>query len=114
MHATRDEVESEVGPLLDALTAQRSAEVADRALAGHTAGELGVAGVEPVRAMLAAGAVAELVIDRASAAGIGRWDRAALVRSAVLTDATITLPREHEDLLAAGGVAATLRYRPST
>jgi peptide chain release factor subunit 1 len=114
MHATRDEVEAEVGPLLDALTAQRATSIADRALAGHQAKALGVAGVEPVRAMLAAGAVAELVIDQASGTLVGRWDRAALVRSAVLTDATITFPRGHEGLLAGGGVAATLRYRPAT
>jgi peptide chain release factor subunit 1 len=114
MHATRDKVESEVGPLLDALAVHRSAAVADRALAGHTAAELGVVRVERVRAMLATGAVAELVIDQASGPLVGRWDRAALVRSAVLTDAAITFPREHEGLLAAGGVAATLRYRPPT
>jgi peptide chain release factor subunit 1 len=113
MHATRDQVEAEVGPVLDALAADRAARVADRALAGHQAGELGVAGVELVRGMLAAGAVDTLVIEQRVAAEMDRWDRAGLVRSAVLTDASIAMPREHEALRAAGGVAATLRFRPA-
>jgi peptide chain release factor subunit 1 len=113
MHATRDEVEAEVGPLLDALTADRASRVADRALAGHQSGELGVAGIERVRGMLAAGAVSELVVEQRAAAAMDRWDRAELVRSAVLTDASIAMPREHDALRAAEGVAATLRFRPA-
>jgi peptide chain release factor subunit 1 len=113
MRATRDEVEVEVGPLLDALAADRASRVADRALAGHQAGELGMAGVELVRGMLAAGAVSALVIEQRTAAEMDRWDRAGLVRSAVLTDASTTIPREHDALRAAGGVAATLRFRPA-
>ena len=112
MHATRDEVEAEVSPLIDALAWERAAATADRALAGHDAGQLGAAGVEPVRTMLAAGAVSTLVIDQASGGRLDRWDRAALVRSAVSTDATITFPRDHQQLLAAGGVGAILRFRP--
>ena len=112
MHATIDEVAAEVGPLLDAVAADRAADAAHRALAGHTAHELGIAGVEPTRRILAAGAVDTLVIDEAAARGLDRWVRADLVRAAVATDATIRFPRDHEGLRGAGGVGATLRYRP--
>jgi peptide chain release factor subunit 1 len=113
MHATRDAVEAEVGPLLDALAANRASEAADRALAGHKAVELGVAGIGGVRRMLTVGAVGTLVIEQRAALEMDRWDRAGLVRSAVLTDASITMPREHDGLRAAGGVAAILRFRPT-
>ncbi|MGH2428960.1 MAG: Vms1/Ankzf1 family peptidyl-tRNA hydrolase [Candidatus Limnocylindria bacterium] len=111
MRAGRDEIEAEVGPLLAALAERRAEDAADRSVAGHNAGELGVLGIAPVRAALASGAVAELVFEPSAAAGMDRWDRAALVRQAVLTDARVVAAHDHAELRRHDGVGATLRFR---
>jgi peptide chain release factor subunit 1 len=113
MHATRDEVEAEVAPLLAALGEQRGQEAADRAIAGWRAGELGAVGAEGVREMLDAGAVAELVLGP-EVSRMERWTRAALVRAALLTDARVWVVRAYDALAAYDGVGATLRFRPAT
>jgi stalled ribosome rescue protein Dom34 len=114
MHATADEVEAEVEPLLAALDEDRARQAADRALAGATAGELGLIGVRAVERALEAGAVAELVLDASRAQELDRWERARLVRGAILTDAGVVVVHDHGELSAGDGVAATLRFRPPT
>jgi peptide chain release factor subunit 1 len=111
MHTNRDGVEEAVLPLIRAAREERAADVAARAAAGHAAGELGALGIDAVRSMLEQGAVAELVID--ARAEIDRTERARLVRQAVLTDARVVVVDEHEELLSAGGIGSTLRYRPT-
>jgi peptide chain release factor subunit 1 len=110
--AGRDEVESEVAPLLAGLAADRSSQLADRAVAGARAGDLGAVGIEEVRTFLAAGAVAELVLDGDAMANADRWERARLVRAALLTDASVVVA-DHAGLRGRGGVGAVLRFRPS-
>ena len=112
MHATADEVEAEVEPLLAALDEDRARQAADRALAGVAAGELGLIGARPVERALEAGAVAELVLDASRVQGLDRWDRARLVRRAILTDARVVVVHDHAELSGGDGVAATLRFRP--
>jgi stalled ribosome rescue protein Dom34 len=85
---------------------QRSVE---RVIAGVRAGELGVAGVDPVAEALEAGQVHELVIDES--AGLDDGLRAELVRLAARTAADEVVVKDHQGLLALGGVGATLRYR---
>jgi peptide chain release factor subunit 1 len=112
MHVGRDAVEAAVLPRIRATREERAAEVAERALAGHRAGALGVLGIDPVRRMLEQGAVAELVID--TAADLDHELRAELVRQAILTDARVVIVHEHQALQSAGGIGATLRFRPTS
>lgn len=105
----RDEVHEEIAPILSALDAANSQAVADRAIAGHEAGDLGVVGIDPTMQALLAGQVDELVIDET--VPIDDELRASLVRQASVTDARVEVVREHEGLARNQGVAATLRYR---
>jgi peptide chain release factor subunit 1 len=111
LRAGRDEVEAEIRPLLEQVDRDASTSVADRAIAGVRAGELGVAGVEPTMQALEAGQVHELVL--LDGAEIDEDLRAELVRQAALTDARVEVVPEHEGLRRLGGVAATLRFRIS-
>ena len=109
MRSTADDVRDEVAPVLAALDAAEGQDVADRAIAGRRAGDLGVTGLDATMAALEAGQVDELVIDET--APIDGDLRAELVRQAALTDAHVEVVREHEVLLRFEGVGATLRYR---
>jgi hypothetical protein len=109
MRARRDEVRAELAPVLAAIEEADGMELADRALAGWLAGDLGVVGIEASMAALEWGQVDQLVIDEA--AGIDEDLRAELVRQAALTDAGVEVIRDHSGLAPHDGVAATLRFR---
>jgi peptide chain release factor subunit 1 len=109
MRSSRDDVAAAVAPILSAIEEAEGRDVADRAIAGWLAGDLGIAGMEATRGALELGQVHELVID--DAAGIPENQRAELVRQAALTDARVEIVREHPDLAQVEGVAATLRFK---
>jgi peptide chain release factor subunit 1 len=109
MRASSRQVADIMEPLLTAMRHADDAEAADRVVAGVRAGELGVAGIDPVAAALDRGQVHELVLD--SSAKLDEALRAELVRGATLTAAEVVLVDGHAGLLALGGVGATLRYR---
>lgn len=109
MRAGEREIHEEVAPLLSALEEAASQAVAERAIAGHRAGDLGVVGIDATMAALEAGQVDELVIDEA--AGMDDELREALVRQASLTHARVEVVRDHAPLRRHEGVGATLRYR---
>ena len=104
-----DAVREEVAPVLSALEEADGQEAADRAVAGHRAGALGVLGIDATMAALEAGQVDELVIDET--ADVDEELRAELIRQASLTDAHVEVVRDHEVLRGHEGVGATLRFR---
>ena len=103
------EVREEIVPILAALEEADGQEAADRAIAGWRAGALGTVGVVGTADALEAGQVDELIIDET--ADLDEELRAELIRQASLTDASVEIVREHQELLRHDGVAATLRYR---
>ena len=109
MRSSTDDVRDEIRPILSALEDAEGKDVADRAIAGRQAGDLGVTGIDATMAALEAGQVDELVIDET--ATIDEDFRAELIRQASLTDARVEVVREHAGLLRHEGVGATLRYR---
>ena len=109
MRARPDEVEAELAPILTALRESEATEAVERVIAGVRAGELGVAGVDPVAEALELGQVHELVIDES--AELDADLRAELVRLAARTAAEVVVVKDHPGLRALGGVGATLRYR---
>ncbi len=109
MRSSTEDVRVEVAPILSALEESDGQDVADRAIAGRAAGDLGVTGVDATMAALEAGQVDELVIDET--APIDEDLRAELIRQASLTDARVEVVREHQALLRFEGVGATLRFR---
>lgn len=109
MRSSVADVRAEVAPILSALEEAESQDVADRALAGRRAGDLGVTGVDATMAALEAGQVDQLVIDES--ASIDEDLRAELIRQASLTDASVEIVRDHVALARYEGVGATLRYR---
>jgi peptide chain release factor subunit 1 len=109
LHAGEDQVQAEVEPVLAALRAADEQDAADRAIAGWRAGDLGLVGIDRVNEALERGQVYELVIDEE--ADVDETLRAELVRQASLTGAEVVTVKGHPQLQAAGGVAATLRFR---
>ena len=109
MRSSADDVRDELAPILAAIEEAEGRDVADRAVAGARAGDLGVTGIDATMAALEAGQVDELVIDET--AGIDEDLRAELVRQASLTDARVEIVRDHEALRRREGVGATLRFR---
>jgi peptide chain release factor subunit 1 len=103
------EVREEVAPILAALEEAEGTDVADRAIAGARAGELGVTGIDATMAALEMGQVDELILDET--APIDHAIRAELVRQAALIAARVEVVRDHAGLRNSDGVAATLRYR---
>jgi peptide chain release factor subunit 1 len=110
MRTGADEVREEVAPILAALGEAEGTDVADRAIGGARAGDLGVTGIDATMTALEAGQVDELVLDEA--ASIDETIRAELVRQAALTAARVEVVHDHPGLRRFDGVAATLRYRP--
>jgi peptide chain release factor subunit 1 len=108
MRTSAVDVRAEVAPMLAALEEAEGMDVADRAIAGARAGELGVTGMDATMAALERGQVDELVIDET--AGLDEEIRAELVRQAALTDARVEVVRDHAGLRRHAGVGATLRY----
>ena len=109
MRSSPDEVREEIVPILAALEEAEATAVADRAIGGSRAGDLGVLGIDATMSALENGQVDELVIDET--APIDEDLRGELIRQAALTDARVEVVREHEGLLRFEGVGATLRYR---
>ncbi|MGH2417931.1 MAG: Vms1/Ankzf1 family peptidyl-tRNA hydrolase, partial [Candidatus Limnocylindria bacterium] len=109
MRSSVGDVRAEIAPILSALEAADGEDSADRAIAGHRAGDLGVAGIDATMAALEAGQVDQLVIDES--VSIDEDLRAELIRQASLTDASVEIVREHAGLGRFEGVGATLRYR---
>jgi Bacterial archaeo-eukaryotic release factor family 10 len=109
MRSSADEVREEIVPILAALEESDATAVADRAIAGSRAGDLGVVGIDATMAALENGQVDELVVDET--AQIDDDFRSELVRQASLTDARVEVVHEHDALLRFEGVGATLRYR---
>jgi peptide chain release factor subunit 1 len=109
MRATLEDVREEVAPILAALEEAEGQDVADRAVAGFRADDLGVVGIDRTMAALEAGQVDELVIDET--VGLDEDLRAELVRQASLTDARVEVVRDHAGLKRHEGVGATLRFR---
>ena len=109
IRASVDEVREEVAPILAALDEAESMAAADRAVAGHRSGGLGVAGLDATMQALEFGQVDELVLDET--ASLDEDLRTELVRQAALIDARVELVREHAQLLRFDGVGATLRFR---
>jgi stalled ribosome rescue protein Dom34 len=109
MRTRTDDVREEIRPILSALEEAEGQDVADRAIAGRRAGDLGVTGMDATMAALEAGQVDELVIDET--APIDEELRAELVRQASLTDARVEIVHDHAGLLRFEGVGATLRFR---
>jgi peptide chain release factor subunit 1 len=111
LRATTDEVHEAVAPILGALREHAARSVADRAVAGARAGDLGVVGMDATARALDLGQVDELVIDEA--APVDEELRAELVRQAAATDARVELVRDHDVLQRHDGIGATLRFRIS-
>jgi peptide chain release factor subunit 1 len=109
MRSSAQHVRDEVAPMLAALEEAEGTDVADRAIAGARAGDLGVTGIDATMAALEAGQVDELVLDET--APIDDLLRGELVRQAALTNARVEIVHEHRGLLRFEGVGATLRYR---
>lgn len=109
MRATRGEVHEEVAPILSAIEEADGADVADRAVAGWRAGDLGVTGIDATMAALEAGQVHELVVDET--AELDDDIRGELIRQASLTDARVEIVHGHDALLRREGIGATLRFR---
>ena len=109
MRSGADEVREELAPILAAIEEAEGRDVADRAIAGSRAGDLGVTGIDATMTALEAGQVDELVIDET--ADIDDDLRAELIRQASLTDARVEVVRDHEGLRRHEGVGATLRFR---
>lgn len=109
MRSSTDEVREEVAPILSALEEAEGTDVADRAIAGRRAGDLGVTGIDATMAALEAGQVDELVIDET--ADVDEDLRGELIRQASLTDARVEVVRDHAGLRRYEGVGATLRFR---
>ncbi|MGI8658190.1 MAG: Vms1/Ankzf1 family peptidyl-tRNA hydrolase [Candidatus Limnocylindria bacterium] len=109
MRARVQDVREEIAPILSALEEADGTDVADRALAGWRADDLGTVGMDRTMAALEAGQVDELVIDET--VEIDEDLRAELVRQAALTDARVEVVRDHDGLRRHEGIGATLRYR---
>jgi len=109
MRASAEDVRAEVVPMLAALEEAEGMDVADRAVAGWRAGDLGVTGIDATMAALESGQVDELVLDET--APVDGDLRAELVRQAALTNARVEIVRDHDGLRPYEGVGATLRYR---
>jgi len=109
MRSSAADVREEVVPMLAALEEAEGTGVADRAVAGARAGDLGVTGIDATMAALEAGQVDELVLDEM--AQVDEDLRGELIRQAALTDARVEIVRDHDELRAFAGVGATLRYR---
>jgi peptide chain release factor subunit 1 len=109
IRSSLDEVRAEVRPILGALQETEGMDVAERAVAGSRAGDLGVTGIDATMAALEAGQVDELVIDET--APLDEELRGELIRQASLTDARVELTHDHSGLLRHEGVGATLRFR---
>jgi hypothetical protein len=111
IRASRDDVATEVEPILRDVEAESGASVVEQLLAELRRGSgLATVGVASVMRALSIGRVDTLVLDER--ADISEEQRAEVVRQAALTSADVEVVDNHEPLLdLGGGVGALLRYR---
>ena len=109
VRASLEEVGEEVFPILAALEEADAQTVAERAIAGWRAGDLGVVGLNATMAALDAGQVDELVLDET--VEIDPDLRGELIRQASLIDARVEVVADQPEIARHEGVAATLRFR---
>ncbi|MGE3270716.1 MAG: Vms1/Ankzf1 family peptidyl-tRNA hydrolase [Chloroflexota bacterium] len=109
IRTSRDEVESEVTPVLARIEAEEACGIGDRLVQAVRAGGLGAAGLDATRGALAAGQVDTLVIDPDGP--VDENTRNDLIRQAATTDATVEIVQGHAAFSKLGGVGALLRYR---
>ncbi len=111
IRASRDEVHSEIRPLLAQIEEDESHSVADRLIEDVRKQGLGVLGPQETRDALAHGQADTLVL--ADEAPLDAQLRNELVHLATQTGAAVEAVQAHEALIEAGGVGALLRYRLS-
>lgn len=109
IRTSRDDVQSEVAPLLAQLETVDDHAVADRLIEAVRADGLGVAGLKHTRQALEYGQADVLLLAPETAVEIE--ERNELIRMATQTSAAIEIVEEHDEFLRLGGVGALLRYR---
>jgi stalled ribosome rescue protein Dom34 len=105
----RDDVQSEVAPLLAELETADDHAIADRLIEAVRADGLGVSGLKHTRRALEYGQADVLLLAPETADDLE--DRNELIRLATQTSATIEIVEDHDEFLAMGGIGALLRYR---
>jgi ribosomal protein L7Ae-like RNA K-turn-binding protein len=105
----RATVEEEMAPLLAQIEADESHDAAERLLEAVREQALGVIGIQETRDALSHGQADTLVL--ADEAPIAQGERNDLVHLATTNGAVVETVNGHEELTAAGGVGALLRYR---
>jgi stalled ribosome rescue protein Dom34 len=111
IRAPRDEVHSEITPLLAQIEEDESHGVADRLIEEVQRQGLGVVGPQETRDALTHGQADTLVL--AQETPLDAQERNELVHLATQTGADVETVQGHESLIDAGGVGALLRYRLS-
>jgi hypothetical protein len=105
----RDDVQSEIAPLLAQLEAKDDHVIADQLIDEIRANGLGIAGLAGTRQALEYGQVDVLLL--APAAELDPEERSELIRLAAQTSASTEIVEDHEAFMQLGGVGALLRYR---
>jgi hypothetical protein len=105
----RDEVMTELAPLLAEARAEDAHSLADQLIHAVQSSGLGVFGVDPTRTALEHGQVDVLLL--APAAEVDEEARRALIRLATTTSAEVAVVEQHALFERLGGVGALLRYR---
>src|SRR5690242_199368 len=111
IRAARDEVHSEITPLLAQIEEDESHGVADRLIEEVQRQGLGVVGPQETRDALTHGQADTLVL--AEETPLDAQERNELVHLATQTGAEVETVQGHESLIDAGGVGALLRYQVS-
>lgn len=111
IRAPRDEVHSEITPLLAQIEEDESHGVADRLIEEVQRQGLGVVGPQETRDALTHGQADTLVL--AAETPLDAQERNELVHLATQTGAEVETVQGHESLIDAGGVGALLRYQVS-
>jgi hypothetical protein len=105
----RDDVQSEIAPLLAELETTGDHIITDRLIEAVRADGLGVAGLKQTRRALEYGQADVLLLAPETTVAVD--DRNELIRLATQTSATIEIVEDHDEFSAMGGVGALLRYR---
>ncbi len=105
----RDDVQSEIAPLLAKLESAEDHAIADRLMEAVRADGLGVVGLKHTRRALEYGQADVLLLAPETAVELE--DRNELIRMATQTSANIEIVEEHAGFMEMGGVGALLRYR---
>lgn len=105
----RDDVQSEIAPLLTQLETADDHAVTDRLIEAVRADGLGVVGLKQTRRALEYGQADVLFLAPETAVELE--DRNELIRMATQTSADIEIVEDHAEFMELGGVGALLRYR---